>query len=258
MDKVTEEWIGEDTFVIQTGDVFDRGPHTAQILRFFRRLQTEAVAASGCIVLLMGNHELMNIAGDFRYASAKETAAFGGLEGRKEALELNSFLGDSLRNLRIAVTITQGATKSVFAHAGLLPNMLESMGGTVESVNEYFRARLQSAKLSAVRGIIRKSPPMLEEGPLWNRFYAGPETDRMCETVEKSLELISADRMIIGHTVQSSGKPRFKCSNRLIMADTGLSRYYGGNVAILLMENAADSDTDQERGLRIKVLELSS
>lgn len=99
---------------------------------------------------------------------------------------------------------------------------------------------------------------MLEEGPLWNRFYAGPETDRMCETVEKSLELISADRMIIGHTVQSSGKPRFKCSNRLIMADTGLSRYYGGNVAILLMENAADSDTDQERGLRIKVLELSS
>ena len=69
-------WIGQDTIVVQTGDVVDRGPSSLEIIRDLMRLQSEAKRAHGQVIVLVGNHEAMNVTGDLRYVSAGDYAAF--------------------------------------------------------------------------------------------------------------------------------------------------------------------------------------
>ncbi|HWN69378.1 MAG TPA: metallophosphoesterase, partial [Haliangium sp.] len=66
----SERWIGKDLVVVQTGDVLDRGDDEQAILDLFERLERDAASAGGSFTWLLGNHELMNAAGDFRYATA--------------------------------------------------------------------------------------------------------------------------------------------------------------------------------------------
>ena len=59
-------WSGGNAVLVQTGDLVDRGEHVRDALDLFIRLQEEAAAAGGRVVVLMGNHELLNILGEFQ------------------------------------------------------------------------------------------------------------------------------------------------------------------------------------------------
>jgi hypothetical protein len=59
-------WSGGDTVLIQTGDLMDGGENVRNALDLFIRLQSEAASAGGQIIVLMGNHEAMNILGELR------------------------------------------------------------------------------------------------------------------------------------------------------------------------------------------------
>jgi hypothetical protein len=81
-------WIGGNTTLVQTGDIADRGPKTLDIIRDIRRLEREARAAGGRVIVLVGNHEAMNVIGDLRYVTPEEFAAFSDRRswGRRESL----------------------------------------------------------------------------------------------------------------------------------------------------------------------------
>jgi hypothetical protein len=69
-------WVGANTIWVQTGDLFDRGPHTCKVLDLIMALQTEAPLVGGRVVVLLGNHEVMNMTGDYRYVSPEAMAPF--------------------------------------------------------------------------------------------------------------------------------------------------------------------------------------
>ena len=78
----TPLWCGGDTIIVQLGDILDRGDHEIQILHLFLRLKEQAKAQGGDVFLLNGNHESLNICGDFRYVTAggfTESARVAGL-----------------------------------------------------------------------------------------------------------------------------------------------------------------------------------
>ena len=81
-------WSGRDATLMQTGDVVDRGPDSLKILQDLVRLQQEALRARGQVIVLVGNHEAMNVTGDFRYVSAGDYAAFADQRSaeRREAI----------------------------------------------------------------------------------------------------------------------------------------------------------------------------
>lgn len=83
------EWIGGQTHVVQVGDMVDRSSRIGQsqthagngiesndeksekkILHHLLNLKAQARKAGGDVHMLLGNHELMNVAGDFRYVSS--------------------------------------------------------------------------------------------------------------------------------------------------------------------------------------------
>ncbi|MEO6433845.1 MAG: metallophosphoesterase [Sphingomicrobium sp.] len=69
-------WSGGKSILVQLGDITDRGPDSLKIINDLRRLQTESATPGGKVIVVLGNHEAMNVIGDLRYVSAGEYAAF--------------------------------------------------------------------------------------------------------------------------------------------------------------------------------------
>lgn len=69
-------WAGGKTTLVQLGDVTDREPESLQIIRSLQQLTEEAPRAGGRVVVVLGNHEAMNLLGDNRYTTPGEYAAF--------------------------------------------------------------------------------------------------------------------------------------------------------------------------------------
>ncbi|MEO6580918.1 MAG: metallophosphoesterase [Sphingomicrobium sp.] len=69
-------WAGGRTVLVQTGDMVDRGSDSLKIIRHLQQLDVEARRAGGRVIVLMGNHEAMQVTGDLRYVTPGEYAAF--------------------------------------------------------------------------------------------------------------------------------------------------------------------------------------
>jgi hypothetical protein len=76
-------WAGGKTILVQLGDVTDREPDSLKIIRSLQQLQREAPRKGGKVVVVLGNHEAMNLLGDNRYTTPGEYAAFA--DGQSEA-----------------------------------------------------------------------------------------------------------------------------------------------------------------------------
>ena len=69
-------WTGGGTTLVQLGDLTDREPDSLKIIRSLQQLQKQAPRQGGRVVVVLGNHEAMNLVGDLRYTTPGEFAAF--------------------------------------------------------------------------------------------------------------------------------------------------------------------------------------
>ena len=76
-------WTGNNTTLVQTGDLLDRGSKPRQVMDLLMSLQKEAEKKGGHVVVLLGNHEVMNIMGDLRYVTAGNYASFAEKDSEK-------------------------------------------------------------------------------------------------------------------------------------------------------------------------------
>lgn len=60
-------WTGGEAVLVQTGDFLDRGAGTFEVVELLRSLQQQAPEAGGEVLILMGNHEAINLLRDMRY-----------------------------------------------------------------------------------------------------------------------------------------------------------------------------------------------
>ncbi len=58
-------WSGGAATLVQTGDFLDRGPQVRPVMDLLMRLQEEAPAVGGRVVVLLGNHEALNLFADY-------------------------------------------------------------------------------------------------------------------------------------------------------------------------------------------------
>ena len=77
-------WSGGATNLVVVGDLLDRGPRSRDAMDLLMQLESEAPQAGGKVLVLIGNHESMNLIGDLRYVSKSEYAAFAADETREE------------------------------------------------------------------------------------------------------------------------------------------------------------------------------
>lgn len=101
-------WAGGSAILVQTGDIVDRGPDSLKIIRHLMRLQGQARRSGGRVVVLVGNHEAMNMTADLRYVHPGEFAAFANAESdrlRRRLFEANkATIAAAYRRLTPAMT----------------------------------------------------------------------------------------------------------------------------------------------------------
>lgn len=226
-------WIGGDLFVVQVGDQLDRGDDDRAILDYFEKLRKEAQAAGGTFLALNGNHELMNAAFDFRYATEGADRAFDDVDVPSE---LTGFDPPSRRGRAAAFRPGGPYAKklaeqplyaivggSVFAHGGILKKHLDY---GLEKMDDEVKEWLLGS---------RKSPPkvvMSEDGPVWTRAFSAQTGPDDCANLAGVLDALGRRRMVMGHTPQRAGVS-FACDDKAVRIDVGLARYYQGPMEVL-------------------------
>ncbi len=216
-------WSGGANWLVQTGDITDRGPDSRGVIALLRRLSDEAEAAGGRVVPLLGNHEVMNMTGDWRYVSPADLEGYGGEASRRDAFSAEGEDGSWLRQ-RDAVALIGG---TVFAHGGVDARWAR-LG--VRGINATLRAALLGQGPLEILGA---------DGPLWNRAYLLSDPVTACAELGRSLVALGATRMVVGHTTQDSGRIAVRCGGQLWGIDTGISAHYGTHLAALELRGDA-------------------
>lgn len=218
-------WTGGTTWLVQTGDILDRGDDEQAILDDLERLEDEAAAAGGRVVWLNGNHEVMNAAGDLRYVTPGGFADFEDVPGLDRArfaaapevarARLAAFApGGPYAQVLAGQNLVAVVGDTAFAHGGIAPGAAAGL----DDANHATRCWL------AGQG---PPPAVIEDshGPVWNRTFGFDDVD--CDLLRRVLAELDVARLVIGHTTQPGGVTT-RCHGALWRIDVGLARHYGG------------------------------
>ena len=251
-------WIGGNTYVVQVGDVFDKGGRNNEdtsldveieeikILHFLYELNKKAIPNGGKVISLLGNHELMNMLGDFRYASNNHIESMGGYENRKDLLKPG---GDIAKRLACNSLGIVQIGDWLFVHGGLLPEHIQ--GKTLRErkeiiyrINNVVRQVLLGELDIHNIGDFESDIIFGSNGIFWTRDYSGKtyNSDR-CSKILETLELLDINKetggIVIGHTPQPNINS--DCNNKIWKIDTGMSTAFGENnalrIEVLLIKN---------------------
>jgi hypothetical protein len=258
-------WSGGRAHLVQTGDRIDRGPDSRKVMDLLMRLEKEARKASGAVHSLLGNHEAMNVLGDFRYVSPEEFAAFETPDSQRLLDDLFARFLKDRKSQKLpppteseiaawrqehprgyveyrAAFSPKGAYGSwlvrqnsfiqigdtLFLHGGLSPKYGDwSLG----DINDRIRQELRDA--DPLAALMSRDP----DGPLWFRGLARGSAD-LASHLDAVLRRHGGKRMVVGHTpTEGLVLPRY--GSRLLQIDVGLAKVYGGPPAALVLENGA-------------------
>ncbi len=265
-------WSGGETVLVQLGDQTDRGPDSLKIIRSLQSLAEGASKAGGKLVVLLGNHEAMNVIGDLRYVHPGEYAAFADRKSKRrrdltwnanrelieagyaaldpplepEQAKQRWYAETPLGKLEHRRAWMPGGELGEWA-AGrpaivYIGKTLFVHGGlsaerSVEPI-ETINARI-SAALGPGNAVDRSAldDPL---GPLWYRGNVA-RADEPAEgavrlpievELDQVLSFYGAERLVVAHTPSVEGIVA-SAGGRLIRVDTGISAHYGGPASYL-------------------------
>ncbi|PRW56463.1 shewanella phosphatase 2 [Chlorella sorokiniana] len=258
-----DRWAGGTTTVVQVGDLLDRGDHELLLLFWLERLQRQAAAAGGAIHVLNGNHESMNVAGQYRYVTRGAMHSFrdwlhhhtleAAMKARcgcaASAAQLHRLLRHQREHThghhthperpeagaRTAALEPGGAvTRRFFAPNPVVLQVGSTVfahGGVLRHHVDYGLERMnREAQEWMLSGRADKKPKFLSgrTAVVWSRHYSAHDNDRCdCEQLAEVLGRVpGAQRMVVGHTIQEGGITS-ACQGRVLRIDVGLSRGCG-------------------------------
>ncbi|MFA6653956.1 MAG: metallophosphoesterase, partial [Candidatus Delongbacteria bacterium] len=128
-------WNFGNGHLVLNGDLVDRGEFVTQVLWLVRKLEAEAEKSGGMVHYLLGNHDIMLMQGDTRYAVEKyhDLAKKTGRD-LKDYFAPDTYFGSWMRGKNAVEKI--GST--VFVHGGLSDSLLTNEI-SIEKINDIAR-----------------------------------------------------------------------------------------------------------------------
>jgi hypothetical protein len=246
-------WIGGETVVVQVGDQIDscrsdgsfhcHQPQTndddndVEILYFMTELHKKAQEFGGAVYSIMGNHELMNVQGDFSYVSHNNYINFRhgnytGKEGRYNAFQPGNDIASFLACTRKMALIIGS---NLFVHAGIIDSI--SSKYNITDLNQILTKYLLGMNIEGVEFNDLLTPH--KQSPMWNRTLANGD----CSGLLKTLSSYNVGRLYVGHTPQLTKGIESKCGKKLWLTDIGVSKAFkkfGGNSIVQVLEITND------------------
>lgn len=277
-------WIGGETVVVQVGDQVDRCRYSGipcntkgattpdegndwKILQYFTKLHKQAREVGGAVYSLLGNHELMNVNGDFRYVSYDGLREFDnfeksdgsvikdGEEARRWAFAPGNDIAEFLACTRHAALVIGS---NLFAHAGVLPKIAKKYN--VSKLNKLLSLYLLDIleQDSEYRDVFESS----STSPLWTREYGNmglkqlnnmalsnklnsDEMEKQCKGLLKPLKkYYKVGRIYVGHTPMMNHGIGSVCDGKIWFTDIGMSQAFDKfDSANQMAGSSSESDT---------------
>jgi len=236
-----DRWIGKDLMVVQTGDEIDRGDADREIVDLFERLADEAKAAGGAVIALNGNHEVMNVQLDLRYVTEGAFKDFEGVPGVTTTDPRLTRVPEN-EKARAAAFLPGGPYAKKLAKRGIVALVGDTVfvhGGVSPKHVRYGLDRMNREVSAWMDGSARDLPGLItaEDGPVWLRRYSAAPGPDDCRVLAETLTMLSAKRMVVGHTVQRGGITS-ACGEQVWRIDVGMSKHYGGKPEVLEIKGA--------------------
>lgn len=271
------QWIGGNTHVVQLGDQIDRCRPSKwdneicsnddealyqdegsdlKILCLFDNLHKQAIKVGGALFSILGNHELMNVDGDFRYVSPREFREFGNFFKAKKTIKRNSFLPFGYKERKDAfkpggiiakkLALTRFSILQVgswvFVHGGISPDMAKKY--SIDKVNKCVYNWLVGIKDEQndrdVKDLYHNDDDTFS--PFWSRMFSddeeweGKNSEKLFNKTMNNLnetnnrnEDTKIKGMVMGHSPQYMFDKGINsdCNNKLWRTDVGMSRAFG-------------------------------
>ena len=238
------EWTGKKTHLVVIGDLVDgknrvgdwTNDSDIKVIYFLEKLIDSANKIGGKVVILLGNHEFMNMAGNFSYSGIKGIKEMGGENSRAKYFrgEFKQFA----KKCYLAVQYDDW----IFCHAGIAPEISKKY--SIHDLNTLLLLYLDNRMNDAIKNrfveIISGA-----NGILTTREFGVDEVD--CARLNKTLANYRANHMVVGHTVQKHINSL--CNHKLWRVDVGLSKAFGEN-----NKKRISSLLIHDHGKKIKIL----
>jgi Calcineurin-like phosphoesterase len=262
-------WSANKTILVQMGDMVDRDPKSRDIVVDLQRLQKEAPRKGGKVIVLIGNHEAMNMIGDLRYVPQAEyqnyvTPDSSALRERvyqANKVEIAAGYRQSEAKLpdaeikakwleqtplgyiehRRAWAADGAIGKWVLMNPAVVKirDTLFVHGGISAKYVDYSIDQLNEMVHKALLEPTTADGSILEDelGPLWYRGFLD-ENESIDSEVANVLKAFGVRRIVIAHTPQLTGI-KVLHGGRVVDIDTGITSYYGGTHSFLSFDGSA-------------------
>ena len=216
-------WTGGRKQLVVLGDVFDRGPDALAAVWYLYDLERQAEAAGGRVHYVLGNHEIMVMAGDLRYLSAKDT-----LLARRHGVGFPELVHPD-RSVLGRWLVSKPALLKVgdllFVHGGVTTDYLgwkldqveDSLTTwTAEDLFTRWNDTTYAVPLDSAGFARRLAFFWLPRSPFWYRGYA--QSDSLAASLDSVLRHFKVKTMVVGHTPGETVRERYE--GRLIAVNT--------------------------------------
>lgn len=231
------QWVGGSTHLVSLGDLLDRGPASRRVIDLLQALAPQAQAAGGRVHVLLGNHEAMNLVGDFRDVSDAAYAEFAvrgqppdqrgrvGVSWYRRAHRPDGEYGAWLAALPAMIRIDD----TLFVHGGLSDAL---RGVDISTINQETRNEVLRHAGQPEEGRLERW--LGDDGPLWYRGNARCHELLEGPALAVNLQALGAARVVVGHTPTADHHIQLRLRGRVAVIDTGmLSEVYGGEPQVL-------------------------
>ncbi len=242
------EWIAQpaNTIVVQMGDQVDSlsrdtSPSWEKVddctlLRFTEKIDEIAKRKGGRFISMIGNHELMNVLGNYDYVSTFSLNKSGGHSGRMQQFQPGGMYAQILSKR----PVVQKIGPLIFCHAGLLPHHIRNVDNSIHKINELFYKFLNKESLHEYEKMLIQVLFIDDNSILWNRLYLEQMGPNMEQALQYVLENTNTKHMMIGHNPLSNITPFYNL--RLWETDVGLSRAFSNDsIEVLEILNGGEA-----------------
>ncbi|OEL17120.1 Shewanella-like protein phosphatase 1 [Dichanthelium oligosanthes] len=201
--------------LVQVGDILDRGEDEIAILSLLRSLNAQAKSHGGAVFQVNGNHETMNVEGDFRYVDP------GGFD---ECIRFLEYLDECDGNWDDAflnwVNVTERRKKEYRA----LPNgdwhpwnFVKKQKGFAARSSLFKRVEYGIERMNREVSMWMKYPSVDSDDETDIPFIATRGYDSVLSSIvaDQTLKSVGAKGMVVGHTPQMHGVNWYLSSSNL-------------------------------------------
>ena len=213
------KWLKPGVIVLLMGDVSDAKSRVSEfgdmlfqgslsdmwIFEFLKTAQAEAEKVGSCLYSLIGNHELLNVKGDFRFASP-----YHARDAEKRKQYFSAGRGFSVLTSMFLTSMTYNGIH--YSHAGI---PLQPSAGQKQIIGKKVSAALlQEPRMSHLEGLIS------------HRDYFEPATAHTEKAVATLLLRRGLKKMVIGHNFTDGKGIVHGYGGRVVYIDVGISKAF--------------------------------